>query len=177
MHENKIRFLIVTFLSVCMTFGAIAPVVYAYNVEPSKELEEAEKKESEEAAAKGAIKAEEEAKARQDQEAEKVAQERAAREAAEKEAAEKTAAEGERTANIGEKPACIVPNLKRESLAKARVILRRRNCGLGKVTWSRRGEHRRSGQVVIGQQYRSGVQLPAGSLVGVTVGSASKKRK
>jgi len=179
---RKAKVWAVTTLSILMIVG-MAPMAHGYNVEISKELEEAENKASKEEGSKAQEKAEEETRVRQNQEAEaaqgeqKAQEERAAREVGERETAEKDAAEKEKAATVKvAKTACRVPSLRGRHLEKVGTILRQHHCSLGKVTHSHKYGRRHSELAVIDQQYGPATQLPSGSSVNVTVGVVSTSK-
>lgn len=71
---------------------------------------------------------------------------------------------------------CVVPSLKGESLNKARNVLRKHHCQLGKVL--KLQGHRHGALIVMGQQSPTGKRLPGGARIGVTVGAtAADKRR
>jgi len=67
---------------------------------------------------------------------------------------------------------CQVPYLRGTSLARARMLLKRGNCRLGKVT---RRRSRSANGVVTAQSPRAGVQRPAGTVVAVTIGLRAQR--
>lgn len=102
-------------------------------------------------------------------EVERAAKERKARE--ESEAIERAQEEAEAREKQPAKTAaehCVVPSLKGDSLNKARHVLSKAHCKLGKVTMP----HGSSGGslVVTRQRTAAGRKLPAGTRVGVTMG-------
>jgi hypothetical protein len=101
------------------------------------------------------------------QEERKAQEERERRERAEREAAERERAEREaREARARE---CVVPSLLGDSLRKARRVLGRTHCRLGRVSRSHRHAH--GSLVVTRQSPRPGSQLAGGARVTVTVGA------
>lgn len=68
---------------------------------------------------------------------------------------------------------CTVPNLKGDSLAKAKKELKKNACTLGKVSGPKK--HRKK-LVVVKQGHKAKSDLPAGSRVNVTLGKPHKKK-
>jgi hypothetical protein len=73
---------------------------------------------------------------------------------------------------------CIVPKLKGKSLAKAKSLLKKANCKLGKVTKPKRRKHHKPGKLVVkGSTPGAGKTKPAGTKVALKLGPAPKKHK
>jgi hypothetical protein len=104
--------------------------------------------------------------------AQRAAQERKAREEAEAEEQEqREVGEGAKAVSSS----CLVPSLKGDSLAKARRVLSKAHCELGKVATPKADRH---GKLVIaGQGIRPGRKLPDHTRVGVTMGRMPLHRK
>lgn len=110
-----------------------------------------------------------------EREAEEAPRLEAEREAKMREAAERAAREREireAAERIGRKRACVVPQLKGDSLAKARHALHGAHCSLGKVT-EPHGHH--GPLVVVRQSVRSGSRLAPGSRVALKLGRENKR--
>jgi nucleoid-associated protein YgaU len=71
-------------------------------------------------------------------------------------------------------PICVVPDLHGDSVNRARGVLRRRHCDLGRVVRRRGSKH--GVFVVVRQEIRAGTTRPAGTRVAVTVGAVSRGR-
>jgi hypothetical protein len=68
---------------------------------------------------------------------------------------------------------CVVPDIRGDSVSRARSVLRKRHCELGRVTRSRVSEH--GVLVVVRQEFRSGAKRPTGTRVRVTIGVAARR--
>lgn len=97
----------------------------------------------------------------------KEAAERAAKEREIREAGERTGREDAERAAAERAPKCVVPRLKGDSLARARRVLTKASCHVGKLI----KPHGYYGPlVVIGQSIRSGSKLARGTKVALTLG-------
>jgi sRNA-binding protein len=166
------RISIVAALIVAVMFGTLA-VAQAYTVEgPSKGLIEQHEREAKEAAEKQAQEnaekqAHEAAEKKQKEEQEHQAAEARQREEAQRQEAERK--ESEKKAAV----LCVVPNLKGDSLSKARTALGKAHCALGKVVMPK---HSHGRLAVAGQSVKAGLKRPNGTAVGVTLHVARKRR-
>ena len=68
---------------------------------------------------------------------------------------------------------CVVPKLTGDTLTKARQLLTRAHCTLGKVTEAGKAKGK---QVVMHQQFRAGSVRAAGASIRVTLGGAPSKK-
>jgi eukaryotic-like serine/threonine-protein kinase len=62
---------------------------------------------------------------------------------------------------------CLVPNVKRKTVAQARRLFASKRCGLGRVRRAYSAKVKTG--LIIGQSRRPGARLPRGSRVGVVV--------
>jgi archaellum component FlaD/FlaE len=172
-------------MSLTLAVSLGAPVVaQAYEVgPPSKGLIEGTEKQAQEAAEQqakenGEKQTKEATEKKQKEEHEHQAAEALQREEAEhrlqaetlsKETEQRVAQQkAEETANL-----CVVPNLKGDSLSRARAALRKAHCALGKVLMP---HHSHGHLVVMGQSVKRGLKRSHGTAVAVTLG-VSKSHK
>jgi hypothetical protein len=73
-----------------------------------------------------------------------------------------------------EVPDCVVPSLKGDSLDRARNVLRKHHCQLGKVL--KPHGHQHGALVVTGQQTPAGKRLPGGTRIGVRIGPTTTQK-
>jgi hypothetical protein len=115
--------------------------------------------------------------AREEQQAKEAAAAKEREEAKAREAAvlasEKAARKHREEAEQSSAPACVVPTLRGDTLSAARHALAKAHCRLGKVG---RPARRDSRLLIIRQNARHGMKLPAGAAVAVTLGSAHRPR-
>jgi hypothetical protein len=68
---------------------------------------------------------------------------------------------------------CVVPNVKRKTVARARRLLASKRCGLGRVRRAYSAKIKRG--LVISQSRRPGARLPRGTRVGVVVSRGRRR--
>ena len=75
-------------------------------------------------------------------------------------------------------PKCVVPKLKGKSLSKAKSLLRKAHCALGKVHKPKPRKHHKIGKLVVkSSSPKAGSSRPAGTKVNLTLTKAPKKHK
>lgn len=73
---------------------------------------------------------------------------------------------------------CVVPKLKRKTLSKAKTLLKKAHCALGKVHKPKRRKHHKLGKLVVkGSSPGAGKRRPAGTKVSLTLTKAPKKHR
>lgn len=147
---------------ICVMVFSAPITTYAYTAKTEPSDEEYVSKRAAEAAA--------EAEAHNREQASSVPAENPTAETSHQEGLETEAATGHQPTESR----CVVPDLRGDSVNQARNALRRRHCGLGRVT--RRRVSGRGVLLVMQQEPRAETGHPAGTRVTVTVGIASGRR-
>lgn len=154
---------------VCLAFVAVdvpAVVAHAYSAKTESSDEEYVKARAEEAAASA------EAEADSKGSAPSVPQEDHASEKGENEVQGIEEA-GSGTGTPRAEGVCVVPDIRGDSVRRARSVLHERHCELGRVTRVRMS--RQGVLIVIRQEFRSGTKRPTGTRVRVTIGVAARR--
>lgn len=147
---------------VAVTVLSVPVTAYAYTAKTESSDEEYVSKRAAEAAV--------EAEARNQEQSPSVAVEHSASETSSQEASEGEGTTGRRTTTSE----CVVPDLRGDSLNRARDVLRSRHCELGRVT--RRRVSEQGVLVVVQQEVRAGANRPTGTRVRVTIGVPTHRR-